>query len=312
VGKGKLFTDPMIRSILFIFLIAFGEQEKILAQKLLMPKEEYSTIKTDSNSYTIILTDDSIYSYVGTLIRNVKRWALTDTISFIKDFLAKKKKIGANKIVVLIKPSASTYVQNTVTMLDQMVIYGIKRYAMADLDEEEKKYFHLESFSFNPPEPVEITMPESVASINLPETNAVLIKIDKNDKVYFSVLAKNDSLLNYVITKLNSEKNLGLTLEELEHYKKTTFVGVPFSQLKAFLDRSGEQQKKFNQPGIPLDSLGGELTDWISVAKQAFEGKRLNILIQGDNDSKYKVFEMVIAALKRNELFKYQLVTSND
>ena len=38
----------------------------------------------------------------------------------------------------------------------------------------------------------------------------------------------------------------------------------------------------------------------------------LNYLIKGDAKSKYPTFEAVISALKRNDEFKYNLVTSLD
>ena len=38
----------------------------------------------------------------------------------------------------------------------------------------------------------------------------------------------------------------------------------------------------------------------------------MNYLIKGDGKSKYPTFEAVIAALKRNEEFKYNLVTALD
>jgi len=313
----------MIRTIFFLFLIAFVSQNKVGAQqidmrpqpmRLNMPRgvRQEQRLKADSNTYTILLLKDSAYCYRGTALKKTKRFSLENIVPLRNDLLEKKKQIGENKMVVLIRPAASATYQDIVNVLDEMTINSIKRYAMDDVDESQKKYFHVESFmDFNPPSPVEITMPTSVASTNYPDDNAVLITIDKNDKVYFSVLSSSDSILNEVIVKLSDEKKLNLTKDELEHFKITPFIGVPFSQLIKFLDLPVNEQKQINQPGIPVDSLGGELTLWISVAKQAFVGKRLNILIKGDNNSGYKVFKNVIEALKRNELFKYQLVTSN-
>jgi hypothetical protein len=47
-------------------------------------------------------------------------------------------------------------------------------------------------------------------------------------------------------------------------------------------------------------------------AKRAFAGEKLNYLIKGDAKSKYPTFEAVVSALKRNEEFKYNLVTALD
>jgi biopolymer transport protein ExbD len=73
---------------------------------------------------------------------------------------------------------------------------------------------------------------------------------------------------------------------------------------------SDEQQKTLKQPGIPVDTTGGDLTYWIQAAKSAFAGQRLQYLIKGDNNSKYPVFKNVIEALKKNDVYKYNLITA--
>ena len=74
-----------------------------------------------------------------------------------------------------------------------------------------------------------------------------------------------------------------------------------------------KDQAKIAQPGIPvLDSANNQLAWWIKQAKAAFAGEKLNYLIKGDGSSKYPTFDAVISALKRNEEFKYNLVTSLD
>jgi len=51
------------------------------------------------------------------------------------------------------------------------------------------------------------------------------------------------------------------------------------------------------------------LTVWINNAIYAFQGHSVNYLVKGDNNAKYPAFKGVIEALKKNELFKYQLIT---
>ena len=47
------------------------------------------------------------------------------------------------------------------------------------------------------------------------------------------------------------------------------------------------------------------------AAQTAFEGKRMNILVKGDDASKYPSFQGVIMALKKNDLMKFQVVTAS-
>lgn len=172
--------------------------------------------------------------------------------------------------------------------------------------------FFIMATKFKPPEAVEIKTPGSVLTQVLPDNNAVLISIDSSNKVYYTLLSDKDpSKFDAVLDGINTGQNLGLGAEEKKNFKKTYMVGVPFSQLKGLLDIDPLEQVKVPQPGIPvMDSANNQLVWWIKVTKDAFAGERLNWLIKGDGSSKYPAFEAVISALKRNEEYKYNLVTA--
>jgi biopolymer transport protein ExbD len=174
--------------------------------------------------------------------------------------------------------------------------------------------FFIMATKFKPPEPVEIKTPGSVSSQDLPENDAVLITIDSTNRVFFSVLSeKNKAIFDQVIQKLNTGRGLNLTNAQMANFKKTTAVGVPFSSLGSLLDKPAEDQAKVVQPGIPvLDTLNNELIWWISASKEVFRDNQrpLKYLIKGDGVSKYPTFEAVMTALKKNDEFKYNLVTS--
>jgi len=171
--------------------------------------------------------------------------------------------------------------------------------------------FFIMATKFKPPEPVEVTTPNSVSTQELPESNALLITIDKEGKVYFTVLSEKDkTIYDEVINTINSSRNLGLTDAEKRNYRKTYMVGVGFGQLKQLLDIPAEQQNNLKQTGIPIDTTGGDLTYWVQAAKSAFAGTRLQYLVKGDNMSKYPVFKNVLGALKKNDVYKYNLITA--
>ena len=172
--------------------------------------------------------------------------------------------------------------------------------------------FFIMATKFKPPEPVEITTPGSVLSQALPESNAVLISIDSTNKVYYALLSeKEPEKFDDVISGVNSTQNLGLTPAEQKAFRKTFMIGVPFAGLKSFLNIDPNEQAKAEQPGIPvLDSTNNQLVWWIRLTKDAFKGQPLKFLIKGDGNSKYPAFEAVVDALRKNEEFKYELVTS--
>ena len=174
--------------------------------------------------------------------------------------------------------------------------------------------FFIMATQFKPPEPVPVETPGSVSSDILKEGNSMLITIDKDSKVYININAKKEpQRLTDLITGINTSRNLGLSAAEIQSFTKAPIIGVPFSSLKGLLDLSSADQEKVKQPGIPvLDTLNNELVWWIAETKKAFAGQKLLYLVKGDNNSKYPTFEAIINALRKNEEFKYNLVTSQE
>ena len=110
---------------------------------------------------------------------------------------------------------------------------------------------------------------------------------------------------------IDQGKNLGLTAKEKAAFARSgSYVGVPFSMLKSYLNLNDEQAKNFKSPGIPLDSADNQLTVWMNAATRAFSGAKMNLLVKGDNNAKYPTFKGVIDAFKRNEIFKFSMVTN--
>jgi biopolymer transport protein ExbD len=172
--------------------------------------------------------------------------------------------------------------------------------------------FFIMATKFKPPEPVEITTPNSVSAGKLPANDAVMVTVDKDNKVFFSVLSeKNVGVFDKIIQELNTTNNLGLSPAEMANFRKTAAVGVPFSKLKSLLAIPADEQKNVKQEGIPvLDSATNELVRWIAASKNAFASQKLTFLIKGDAKSKFPTFDAVVSAMKRNDQHKYNLVTS--
>jgi biopolymer transport protein ExbD len=173
--------------------------------------------------------------------------------------------------------------------------------------------FFILATKFKPPEALSVTTPNSVSSKVAPDKNVVLITIDKDAKVYFSVSDGNTGEKKDIIDGINTSKNLNLTDAEKKNFSAnpTAYIGVPFSQLKAYLSKTPEELKGANLPGIPVkDSTDNELVDWVRAAVTAFQGSKMNLLVKGDDASKYPSFQGVIIAFKKNDQLKFQMVTS--
>ncbi len=171
--------------------------------------------------------------------------------------------------------------------------------------------FFILTTKFKPSEALAVVTPKSVSSKAAPQKDVALVTIDKDGKVYFSVSDENLEEKKTIIDEINTRRNLGLTDAEKKNWMKgSSFVGVPFSQLKSYLSMDAEQVKKLTQPGIPVtDSANNELVEWIGAAVMAFQGSKMDFMVKGDNASKYPSFQGVINAMKKNDQMKFQVLT---
>lgn len=170
--------------------------------------------------------------------------------------------------------------------------------------------FFILTTKFKTPDIVEVTTPKSVSTKALEAKNTVLVTMDKEGKVYFSVSDENPEQKAELIDLIDQYKALSLTPQEKAAFKRNgSIVGVPFSQLKSYLNLSAEQIKAFKAPGIPVDSANNQMIDWVKAAATTFQNKKMTLLVKGDNNAKYPSFKGVIDALKKNEIFKFSMIT---
>jgi biopolymer transport protein ExbD len=173
--------------------------------------------------------------------------------------------------------------------------------------------FFILATKFKPPEALSVVTPSSVSTKTAPEKDVVMVTIDKDGKVYLSLSDNNVAEKKDMIEALNTSKNLGLTPAEKNNFIAipNAYIGAPFSQLKSYLDKNPADLAHVVKPGIPaVDSTNNEMIDWFKAAVDAFQGKKMNVLVKGDDASKYPSLQGVIIALKKNDLMKFQVVTS--
>ncbi len=173
--------------------------------------------------------------------------------------------------------------------------------------------FFILATKFKPPEALSVVTPSSVSTKVAPEKDVVMVTIDKEGKVYLSLSDNNMAEKKEMIESLNTSKNLGLSPAEKNNFIAipNAYIGAPFSQLKSYLDKNPADLAHVVKPGIPaVDSTNNEMIDWFKAAADAFQGKKMNVLVKGDDASKYPSLQGVIIALKKNDLMKFQVVTS--
>jgi len=166
--------------------------------------------------------------------------------------------------------------------------------------------FFILTTKFKPSEAIAVTTPKSVAAKVAPTKDVVEIIIDKDGKVFLTM--DDESIKETIVNSLNTTKNLGLNVNA---FKKALFFGAPFGSLASFLALPEDQRKGNLLPGIPVkDSSNNELITWMSLVANAYQGKKPNLLLKGDNLAKYPAFKSVINAFKKNDFLKFQMVTN--
>jgi len=167
--------------------------------------------------------------------------------------------------------------------------------------------FFILTTKFKPEEAIEVIPPSSVSSKAATDKDAFKVSINKDGQVFIDM---SEEMRGDVVKELAKERNLTFTPEDVKYFEQATFVGGPISQLNQFDRLNSEQIKATKLSGIPVDSTNNELQAWISAAVQANLGTKINFYIKGDNNSKYPAFKGVIEAFKKNDIYKYNLVTN--
>lgn len=125
----------------------------------------------------------------------------------------------------------------------------------------------------------------------------------------------DDTKKGAIIEDFNTTKGLQLSPAELAKLKKSEFIGLPANKLKSAM-ASDVNISPDKMQGIPVDSTNNELADWIRSVTNAYKGsdqKELEkmLLVKGDNNALYPVFKQVKQAFKKNQLYKFRIVTNS-
>lgn len=126
---------------------------------LFMPKdtnkdEELNKAK-ESGALTIMMgKNDHVYYYEGKLApdgSNFKSSSYDPRKGIRQVIIDKKKSTPPEDLVIVIKPNEEATYKNTVDMLDEMTINGVKRFALVDIAESENQLIHATEGTPMPP-----------------------------------------------------------------------------------------------------------------------------------------------------------------
>ncbi|MBL0181749.1 MAG: biopolymer transporter ExbD [Chitinophagaceae bacterium] len=164
-----------------------------------------------------------------------------------------------------------------------------------------------------PPEVLSVKTPSSVSAKATPD-KSILITLTKEGKVF--LMLGDETKKSAIIEDVNKTRNLQLSATELAKLKKAEYVGVPFNQLKSYLN-SPTEIPAASLAGIPCDTTNNELTYWIRSVTNVYAGedqRKLQemLLVKGDGEALYPVFKNIKDSFKANEIFKFRIVTEGE
>jgi biopolymer transport protein ExbD len=176
--------------------------------------------------------------------------------------------------------------------------------------------FFMLATKFKPPEVIKIDNPKSVSSDKVADKDVFKVSFDKDGRVFISFSSDKDGKEKAQLTAevLSRQKGLALTPAEISTFIKFSVggIGVPVEKLKSFLALSDAEYKQFKQPGIPVaDSSNNQLDAYINALLTGTGGRKpANVMLNGDNGTKYPFFKNVLAAFKKNGIFSFKLITA--
>lgn len=164
-----------------------------------------------------------------------------------------------------------------------------------------------------PPEVLAVQTPSSVSSKAVPD-KSIIITLTKDGKAF--LMLGDETKKADILNNINTSKGLNLSGAELAKWNKTEFIGLPLNQIKNSLALSSPIAAE-KLPGIPTDSTNNEISDWMRSITNVYAGgdqSKLEqmILVKGDNAALYPVFKNIKEAFKKNDIFKFRIVTNGE
>jgi len=165
--------------------------------------------------------------------------------------------------------------------------------------------FFILTTSFKPDEPITVDTPTSTSKFQLPENDVILIQVNAEGKIFFGIDGQPNR--GAVLDKISQKYGMKFTEKEKYDFSLLSTIGMPMSGIKAFLQKEPFERKSIKQPGIPADSTGNELYDWLAFARVT--NPRARIAVKGDRSSNYEVMKNVIGTLQAQNINRFNLVT---
>lgn len=168
--------------------------------------------------------------------------------------------------------------------------------------------FFILTTKFRPSEAVTIDIPSSTAQIPIPEKDIMMFQIAPDGRLFFGLDDQNTRLK--LLNRLSETYQINFTEDQKNAFRLLETWGMDIRNLPEFLDMDPTKRAAYNQPGLNIDTTGGQhqVEDLILFSRQ--ENNNLRIAIKGDKTTEYRYFDKLIQALQNRKVNKFNLITS--
>jgi biopolymer transport protein ExbD len=162
-------------------------------------------------------------------------------------------------------------------------------------------------------DPLDVKLPSSTVVFKVPDKDLSILTVGKG-KVYMEIIGRDVKMLT--LQKMGQIYGTSFTEDEAKRFGVISSFGVPFQNLKTFINMSAEQRAKYEKQynGIPTDSTrSGQLFQWVEQSRRAvaeLHKEKMRISIKGDADEEYETVRKIIDVLQRQKINQFSLITS--
>ena len=178
--------------------------------------------------------------------------------------------------------------------------------------------FFMLTAKFRSEEAVIVDTPSSISEKLLPE-NVMMVTLDTAGRVFFNI--EGQDVRKNLLLKMGEKYKVPFDEKEIKRFQLMTMFGMPMKELKQYISESEINRAKMDQQtkGIPIDSTGGELGDWIAfgryadaedAAKKNMDKNRLRVAIKADGMADYKKVKDVIKTFQDKNVNRFNLITN--
>ena len=170
--------------------------------------------------------------------------------------------------------------------------------------------FFMLTSTFLAPEPIQVTTPNSVSEVKVPESNVLNILVSPEGNIYLGTDNKNH--MKEMMLTMTDAFSINLNATQQKHFLEDAMVGAPMDKLAAYLSLEPEKMAQAIQKlGIPTDSINGGMSEfqmWVKAARDA--NPDIKIAIKADSKTTYKTVKSLMSELQDMSENRYQLITN--